>query len=138
MSSYQQYSPLSPIEEHISHGSSRSSQDSRESIELKSTRQSGEPAGLLAPHSKDSPLPPDSKVFSSSQQTWKLFLPQCLRWLGTFVFVAFMLATLKIFEYKGNFSHDSKNLFNTVITALGLGLGLNFFVSVQVPLKGSY
>ena len=74
-------------------------------------------------------IPPNLQIFNSSQQTRKLFLSQSIRWIGTLIFVAFMLATLKVYQDKGNFSHDQKYAFNTIVTALSLGLGLNFFVS---------
>lgn len=73
------------------------------------------------------PPPPNSRLFSSTQQTWRLFFPQFIRWIITVIIVIFMLATLKLYENKGNFSLGQKHAFNTIITALSLGLGLNFF-----------
>ena len=124
--------PHSPIDESLSHNPDRTSQDSRESIELKIVQQPGESAAPLAQRPKKSSPPPNSKVFNSNQQTRKLFFPQFFGWLGTVVFVAFLRATLKVFENKGNFSNNTRHLFNTIITALSLGLGLNFFVSFVV------
>ena len=144
MFGHQQYSPISPIDETSRHDSDRTSQDSRDSIELRNLQRSEHPATPFNQKSKKSSPPPNSKVFNSNKQTWKLFFPQFFRWLGTAIFVAFILATLKIFEKQGNFSNKSKHLFNTIITALGLGLGLNFFVSldgrvqVQFADVGSY
>ncbi len=136
MAGHQQYSPISPIDETSHHDSDRTSQESRESIELKNIQRSEDPATPFNNQkSKKSSPPPNSKVFNSKKQTWKLFFPQFFRWLGTVIFVAFILATLKIFENQGNFSNNSKHLFNTIITALGLGLGLNFFVSLGVRVR---
>ena len=73
-------------------------------------------------------IPPELQLFNSNQQTRKLFLSQSVRWIGTLIFVAFMLATLKVYEDKKNFSHGQKYAFNTIVTAFSLGLGLNFFV----------
>ena len=73
-------------------------------------------------------IPPNLQLFSSSQQTRKLFLSQSIRWIGTLIFVIFMLATLKVYQDKDNFSHEQKYAFNTIVTGLSLGLGLNFFV----------
>ena len=89
-----------------------------ESIQLKSSPFS-EPTAALSPN---------LQLFNSSQQTRKLFLSQSVRWIGTVIFVAFMLATLKVYQDKDNFSHDQKYAFNTIVTGLSLGLGLNFFV----------
>ena len=73
-------------------------------------------------------IPPELQHFNSNKQTRKLFLSQSIRWIGTLIFVAFMLATLKVYQDKDNFSHDQKYAFNTIVTAFSLGLGLNFFV----------
>lgn len=89
-----------------------------ESIQLKSNPFSEQTAAI----------PPNLQLFNSSQQTRKLFLSQSVRWIGTLIFVAFMVATLKVYQDKGNFSHDQKYAFNTIVTGLSLGLGLNFFV----------
>lgn len=132
MVSHQQYSPISPIDEFSLHTSDRTSHGSRDSIELTNVQNPGEPAALLDQKPKKSSPPPNSKLFNSNQQTWRLFFPQFFRWFGTVIFVGFILATLKIFENQGNFSNGSKHLFNTIITALSLGLGLNFFVGLGV------
>ena len=132
MVSHQQYSPISPIDDNFHHDSEHTSQDSRESVELTNVQHQGQPAAPPAQQSKKGLPPPYSKVFNSNQQTWKLLFPQFFRWLGTVAFIAFILATLKMFENRGNFSNTSKHLFNTIVTALSLGLGLNFFVSLTV------
>ena len=121
MSSHQQYSPVSHIDETFRPGSDRTLNDSRESIELKNVQDPGETAA---------PLDPLPHVFNSNKQTRKLFLPQFNRWLGTVGFVSLILRTLIVFENKGNFSLHWKYLFDTIITSLSLGLGLNFFVSL--------
>ena len=68
------------------------------------------------------------QLFDSSKQTRNLFWSQCGRWFGTLIFIALMLATLKFYQEKGNFSRDQKYAFDTIVTGLSLGLGLNFFV----------
>lgn len=49
----------------------------------------------------------------------------------TIVFIALVIAALKIFENRGNMSKLGKRLFNLVITGLSLLLGLSFFVSTS-------
>ena len=74
--------------------------------------------------------PPDPSVdFDHRQQTFALFKQQSFRWIGTVVFSFFVIATLKTYQDKGNISPGQKTTFNVIITALSLGLGLNFFVS---------
>ena len=89
-----------------------------ESIQLKNSTFSVQTAAIL----------PKPQLFNSHKQTCKLFRSQCFRWLGTLVFVASMLATLKFYQKKDNFSREQKYVFDTIVTALSLGLGLNFFV----------
>ena len=125
----QRYPPVWPTVNSSRQNSDQTSQY-RNSVELKASRHDDQSAKPFSFNTS----PPYSASFKSSEQTWKLFYPQCWRWLGTGIFIALILATLKIFEDKGNFSHDSKYLFNTIITALSLGLGLNFFVG---PLRAS-
>ena len=123
------YSPISPTDGSLHPDSDHLSQDSRETIELRNQRP-GQPAALAQnSQNRESLPPPNPKVFKSNQQSWKLFFPQFFRWLGTVVFIAFILTNLKLFENAGNFSSRSKHLFNTIVTALSLGLGVNFFVS---------
>ena len=71
-------------------------------------------------------------VFNSDRQTRTLFLRQSARWLVTVIFVSFVAITFKIYEKKGNVPPTQKSTFNAIITALILGLGLNFFVSHNV------
>ena len=89
-----------------------------ESIQLKDSTFSEQTAAIL----------PKPQLFNSREQTCKLTLSQCFRWFGTFIFVASLLATLIIYQKKGNFSHEQKYAFDTIVTGLSLGLGLNFFV----------
>ena len=96
-----------------------------ESIQLKNSPFSKQAAAAQA-------IPPNLQLFNSSQQTRKLFLSQSIRWIGTLIFVACMLATLKVYQDKDNFSHDQKYTFNTIVTAFSLGLGLNFFVGQRL------
>lgn len=49
-------------------------------------------------------------------------------WLLTVIVCAFILVTIWIYEQKGNVTIVQKHTFNTIITGLILGLGLNFFV----------
>lgn len=53
---------------------------------------------------------------------------QGVGWLLTLVVCAFILVTIRIYERKGNITSVQKHTFNTIITGLILGLGLNFFV----------
>lgn len=52
---------------------------------------------------------------------------QGVGWLLTLVVCAFILVTIRIYERKGNITSVQKHTFNTIITGLILGLGLNFF-----------
>ena len=70
--------------------------------------------------------------YDSSLQTRSLLLKGSIRWLGTAIFVTFVLATLKIYQDEGNISSAQKVTFNSIATALSLGLGLNFFVCRNV------
>lgn len=63
------------------------------------------------------------------KHTLELFYKTFVRCLATTIFVAFVLATLKIYQNKDNFTSHQKTTFNVIITALSLCLGLNFFVS---------
>ena len=103
------------------HNLENSIEEHTESIRLKNGPFSKQAAAAQA-------IPQNLQVFNSSRQTRKLFLSQSIRWIGTLIFVALMLATLKVYHDKDNFSHDQKYAFNTIVTALSLGLGLNFFV----------
>lgn len=74
-------------------------------------------------------LAPVTEPFDPLDQSLTLFLQQSVRWLGTAILIISILATLKIYEKKGNFSPAQKDLFNTINIALNIGLSLNFFVS---------
>lgn len=71
-------------------------------------------------------------IFQSSQQTRTLLLKGSVRWLGTAIFIVFVLVTLKIYESKGNITSTQEVNSNAISTALALGLGLNFFVSDSI------
>lgn len=64
------------------------------------------------------------------------FCKTFVRWLVTSIFIAFVFATLKVYQNKGNFSARQKTNFNVIITAESLCLGLNFFVSHKVHAPG--
>ncbi len=113
------------------HLSENTIEEHTESIQLENTPLSKQAAAAHA-------IPPNLQLFSSSQQTRKLFLSQSIRWIGTLIFVIFMLATLKIYQDKDNFSHDQKYAFNTIVTGLSLGLGLNFFVGRHLASWGRF
>lgn len=81
------------------------------------------------------PLRPQSQRFHShdnqafrSPQTHTPALWQFSWWLLTVVLNALILATINIYKRLGNFTSVQKHTFNTISTALILGLGLNFFV----------
>ena len=59
------------------------------------------------------------------------FLGLFARWVGTVLFTALIVATVKIYQTKGSFSSAHKAAFNTIMVALTLLLGLNFFVSAS-------
>lgn len=82
--------------------------------------------------------PSPDQIFDHQQQKLVLLLKQALRWLGTVIFIGFIIATLKIYEAKGNFPADQKVTFNTILTALSLGLGLNIFVSCNLTEAEAY
>ncbi len=73
--------------------------------------------------------PRTTKRFDSARQTRALLLKGTLRWIGTVVVTALTVITLRFYEGKRNFPSDQKAVFNTIITALILGCGLNLFVS---------
>lgn len=87
--------------------------------------------GQYAPlHPRDPQTPlKTSGTFDGACQTRRLLFKRTLRWIGTVIFAALIIVTLKIYEGKGNFSSNQKTVFNTTTVALILGLGLNVFVS---------
>lgn len=80
-------------------------------------------------HSDDGFPSNSAHSFKFRQHNLVLFFKTFVRCLATTVFIAFVLATLKIYQKKGNFTSHQKTNFNVIITALSLCLGLNFFVS---------
>lgn len=72
--------------------------------------------------------PTTTNALDSARQTRTLLLKATLRWIGTVIFTALIAVTLRIYERKRNFQSDQKTVFNTIITALILGWGLNIFV----------
>ena len=70
-----------------------------------------------------------AELFDPLDQALTLFCKQSVRWLGTAILIAFIIAILKIYEKKGNFSPAQRDIFNTINIALNIGLSLNFFVS---------
>lgn len=71
----------------------------------------------------------DTQICGFKKHSVVLFCKTFVRCLVTAIFVAFLLATLKIYQNKGYFASRQKINFNVIITALSLCLGLNFFVS---------
>lgn len=71
----------------------------------------------------------DTQFGAVKKHTLVLFCKTFVRCLVTFIFIAFVLATMKIYENEGNFASHQKTNFNIIIRILSLGLGLNFFVS---------
>lgn len=67
------------------------------------------------------------RFYDSSDQSYELFRKQFFRWMGTAFFAAFIAVTFKIYATKGVINSTQKATFNAIITALSLGLGLNFF-----------
>ena len=72
------------------------------------------------------------KALDHSRQIWSLLLPQTARWLGTVVISILLVLVLRIYSTKGNFTSNDKNVFNVIITALSVGLGINFFVGLTI------
>lgn len=90
----------------------------------------------------NNPNPPNKAINKahSSRYNLVLFCKTFVRWLATTTFITFVLATLRIYQNKENFTSHQKANFNVLITALSLCLGLNFFVSHKVDglAKGNY
>jgi hypothetical protein len=70
----------------------------------------------------------NARIFQFKKQTHKLFSKQIFRWIGTAILISSILVTIKSYESKGNITSAEKATFNVTVTALSLGLGLNFFV----------
>lgn len=82
------------------------------------------------------PSRPQSQHFLShdnqahdSQQTHTPPLWRFFWWLLTIILCALIFAVIKEYESKGIITSVQKHTFNTISTALILGLGLNFFVN---------
>ena len=103
----------------ISSGSGRLSSNASEQLLQ-------DPSG--GPYGPQTPLK-TTEILDIAGQTRRLLFKRTLRWIATVIFTALILATLKIYQAKHNFPSDQKTVFNTIIVALILGLGLNLFVS---------
>ena len=57
---------------------------------------------------------------------------QVLRWLLTTVILVLVVAALRAYEQRGNSSSKQKEIFNAIITALGVVLALGFFVRISL------
>ncbi|KAL8788587.1 MAG: hypothetical protein Q9195_007231 [Heterodermia aff. obscurata] len=68
-----------------------------------------------------------NRIYDSKQQTRDLLRKQSLRWLGTAFFAALIAITFNLYAVKGVLKPTQKTTFNAIITALSLGLDLNFF-----------
>lgn len=69
--------------------------------------------------------------FERKRQILGLFRKQILRWLLTAALLSLVILSLRIYEQKGYIPSAAKAAFNVVQTALNIGLGLNFFVSLD-------
>lgn len=58
-----------------------------------------------------------------------LFCKTILRCIITTVILASLMITFMVYEKKGNFSKNQKVVFQSIVTAESICLGLNFFVS---------
>ena len=67
------------------------------------------------------------QFYDSREQNRDLISKQFFRWLGTAFFALFIAVAFKIYAVKGVITPTQKVTFNVIITALSLGLGLNFF-----------
>lgn len=78
----------------------------------------------------------DVRFFTLQKHTLVLVCKTFVRCFVTAIFIAFVLATFKIYQTKGNFTSHQKTNFNVIVTALSLCLGLNFFVSHKTHVQG--
>ncbi|KAL8923166.1 MAG: hypothetical protein Q9208_004729 [Pyrenodesmia sp. 3 TL-2023] len=69
------------------------------------------------------------------KQTRSILLPHTIRWLGTVVFSVLFVSVLWIYESKGSFTRNDKNVFNVIVTGLSVGLGINFFEAFKESAK---
>ena len=84
--------------------------------------------------SADLGLPGEPRASHETAETFyhtsKIGMPwkKLSRWAVTVLFTGLIAIVLKIFEGNGNFTSHMKIVFNTIITGLLLGWGLNLFV----------
>lgn len=69
----------------------------------------------------------NDQFYDSRQQTRQLLRKHFIRWLGTALFAALIAVAFKVYTSKGVITSAQKTIFNAVVTALSLGLGINFF-----------
>lgn len=81
---------------------------------------------------QEAPPTVNPKLLDYRRQTWSLLVPQTFRWLGTVLGSGLLVSVFRIYERKGNFTPHDKNVFNVIVTALGVGLGINFFVRLAI------
>ena len=72
----------------------------------------------------------DTHFGSEVRQSFSFF-QQAFRWCLSLLCIAFLLATFRIHENKGNLTPRQAKTYNVITTALGLLLGLSFFVSLS-------
>ena len=65
--------------------------------------------------------------FDPNKQTWKLFRDQIRGMVVTCAFLVLFIVTLVIYERNETVNYRGRPVFNTISTAIILGLGLNFF-----------
>jgi hypothetical protein len=65
---------------------------------------------------------------SHAKKTFTLCRQQILQWIVTVMLISFVVITFKICETKGNMTSSEKSTFQVIITALSIGLGLNFLL----------
>ncbi|KAL8992315.1 MAG: hypothetical protein Q9169_007193 [Polycauliona sp. 2 TL-2023] len=102
---------------------------------LSASTQKHEREEAAAAHQVQSALTPT--YLDRRRQTWPLLIPQTLRWLATVAISALLLAVLRIYSHKGNFTGADKNAFNVIITGLSVGLGINIFAQLLNAILGS-
>lgn len=75
----------------------------------------------------------DAAKFESRNQSFAFCRQQIVQWILTAVLISSIYVTIEIYEAKGNLTLFQESTFQLIITALSLGLALNFFVSHHVP-----
>lgn len=81
---------------------------------------------------QEAPPTVNPKLLDYRKQTWSLLVPQTFRWLGTVLGSGLLVSVFRIYERKGNFTPHDKNVFNVIVTALSVGVGINFFVRLAI------